>query len=313
LRRVGEAEQLESASVLHLIYNPVAGRGRAPAELSKALGLLDAARIDYRLYTSNAPGHATDLAAATPPGAVVVAVGGDGTVHEVVRGMVSADAGPFSQRRTLGVLPVGSGDDFAFAIGLDRRDIAAAVDRLVTPRPRQIDLGWVNGEPFVNAHSVGFDAEVAARLMRAPRLLKGLAAYLYATLVTLGRSRPVPVRVCLDGRLVHDGPALLVAAQNGPRTGGSFMYAPGARNDDGLLDVVIAGDLSLPGTVALLPQVMRGTHLGHPKVQLLRCQSLLLEWSRPRHAHAEGEPLPLTSRHEVSVQPGGLSVLGPVD
>lgn len=292
--------------MLQLVYNPVAGRGRAAASLDTALRLLDSAGANYQLHTSLAPGHATDLTAATPPGSTVVAVGGDGTVHEVVRGIV---CGPGRDKR-LGVLPVGSGDDFAFAIGLDRHDVAAAVARLLAPRPYDVDLCWVNGEPFVNALGVGFDAEVAHRLEKAPSFLKGLAAYLYAVVVSLGRSRPTAVRVTVDGVEVYHGRSLLVACQNGPRTGGSFLFAPSAKNDDGLLDVVVAGDVSLLGTLSLLPRVMRGRHLSHDQVHLIRGKSVRLDWEQARHAHAEGEPLGAVKRYEVVIEPGGLSVLG---
>lgn len=318
------AGRLESASVLHLVYNPTAGRGRAPAALERALRLLDVAGAEYRLHTSEAPGHATELAAATPPGSVVVAVGGDGTVHEVVRGLVLSgpwrrsdglvptdpEPLPREERKTLGVIPVGSGDDFAFSIGLDRRDTAAAVARLLAATPRAVDLGWVNGEPFVNSLGVGFDAEVAHRLRLAPSFLKGLAAYLYATMVTLGRSRPASVRAWVDGSEAYSGRSLLVAAQNGPRTGGSFLFAPEARNDDGVLEFVIAGDITVPGTLALLPRVMRGTHLAHPRVTLAEGRALRLEWSEPHYAHTEGEPLPPSACFAVHLEPGGLTVLG---
>ena len=327
--------------MLHLVYNPAAGRGRAPSSLEAALRLLDQAGASYQLHTSEAPGHASELAAATPPGSVVVAVGGDGTVNEVVRGLVlrrpgrclarpsgtvgsrqaddavtgtpvnpDANRVPLAERKTLGVIPVGSGDDFAFALGLRRRDVEGAVARLLAPNPRAIDLGWVNGEPFVNALGVGFDAEVAHRLTLAPRFLKGLAAYLYATMVTLGRLQPVEVEARVDGAVLYRGRSLLIATQNGPRTGGSFLFAPDARNDDGQLDVVVAGDLGVPGTLALLPRVMRGGHLGHPQVHLTRGRRLSLEWATPRHAHTEGEPLGAARSFEVHVEPGGLRVLG---
>src|SRR5690606_16062445 len=99
-------------------------------------------------------------------------------------------------------------------------DLSQAVGRLLNPAPRTIDLGWINDQPFVNGVGIGFDAEVADRLTRAPDFLKGLAAYLYATLLTLRPSMARPVRITVDGNEVYDGPALLVAAQNGPRTGG---------------------------------------------------------------------------------------------
>lgn len=297
--------------MLHLIFNPVAGRGRAPAALERVRGLLDASGAEYHVATTNGRAAATALAADTPAGAIVVAVGGDGTAHEVAKGVVMANRRqPDSARRVLGVVPVGSGDDFAFALGLDRRDVAQAVARLLRPEPRAIDLGWVNDEPFINSVGIGLDAEVAERLETTPSFLKGLAAYLYATLRTLGPSMPRAVTIVMDGQEVYRGRSLLVAAQNGPRTGGSFLFAPEARNDDGLLDFVIAEDLSLGGTLGLLPRVMRGRHLGHPKVKILRGSSLELHWQQPRSAHAEGEPLGAAATYRIRLEPAGLEVLG---
>jgi len=279
--------------------------------MARVRELLDAAGAQYSLATTDGRTEATALAANTPAGAIVVAVGGDGTAHEVAKGLVMANrSGLDSGGRVLGVVPVGSGDDFGFALGLDRRDLAQAVTRLLEPAPRSIDLGWVNDEPFINGVGIGFDAEVAERLESVPSYLKGLAAYLYATLRTLGPSLPRPVRILVDGLEVYSGRALLVAAQNGPRTGGSFLFSPEARNDDGLLDFVFAEDLSLAGTLGLLPRVMRGRHLGHPKVKLLRGTSLELHWEQPRAAHAEGEALGASEVHNIWLEPAGLSVLG---
>jgi len=256
--------------VLYLIYNPVAGRGRAPAALAHATRLLDAAHADYVIHQTDGPGHATELAMAAPPGATIVAVGGDGTVHQVVKGLVVAG----SPGHVLGVLPVGSGDDFAFALGLDRHDMAGAVARLLAHETARIDLPTVNGEPFVNALGVGFDAEVAHRLSSAPSFLKGLAAYLYAVMVSLGRLRSVGVTVSVDGVEVYRGKSLVVATQNGPRTGGSFLFSPAARLDDGQLDVVRAGDVGVPATLVRLPKVMAGQYLGDASVRSFRGHSV---------------------------------------
>lgn len=291
--------------MLYLIYNPVAGRGRAPAALSAAVRLLDAARAEYVIHQTHFPGHATELAAAAPAGATVVAVGGDGTVHQVVKGLLSGGA----DGRVLGVLPVGSGDDFAFALGLDRHDVPGAIARLLAHEPHLIDLPTVNGEPFINALGVGFDAEVAHRLALAPQFLKGLAAYLYAVMVTLGRLRSVGVVVTVDEREVYRGKALVVATQNGPRTGGSFLFSPAARLDDGALDIVLAGDIGVFATLALLPKVMRGKHLGDPSVRSFSGRSVRLTWDEPRHAHADGESLGQGSDFTVTLAAKALSVL----
>lgn len=291
--------------MLHLIYNPVAGRGRAPAALAEAVALLDAARAAYEVLTTEGPGHATELAASTPAGATVVAVGGDGTIHQVVKGLLAGGLAG----RVLGVLPVGSGDDFAFALGLDRHDVRGSVARLLANQSSRIDLPFVNGEPFVNAVGVGFDAEVAHRLDQAPGFLKGMAAYLYAVMVSLGKLQTVPVTVSVDDVEVFSGKSLLVAGQNGPRTGGSFLFAPAARVDDGKLDLILATDVGIFGTLVLLPKVMKGRHLADPSVRSFSGSSLRLEWDEPRYAHADGEPLGLGTSFTVSLQPGALQVL----
>ncbi|HET9027343.1 MAG TPA: diacylglycerol kinase family protein [Trueperaceae bacterium] len=296
--------------MLHLIFNPAAGKGRARKALTEALAFLDARAAPYMLHTTSGPGHATELAAASPPGATVVAMGGDGTAHEVVLGLLRRGTPhDVTGDRTLGVLPLGSGDDFAYSLGLSRDDLPAALERLVAGERKRVDLGFVNGEPFLNSVGTGFDAEVAHRVRNSPRFLPGLAGYLYSTLATLAILDCPPVEVWVDGTSVHSGPALLVGAQNGPRTGGSFLFAPHAVPTDGLLDVVVASRLTHLGTLRLLPLVMRGRHLEHPAVALHRGKTVRVLWETPRPGHADGEPLPLTTTFDVSVAPGALPVI----
>ncbi len=291
--------------MLQLVFNPAAGKGRAKAALAAALALLDERGVPYTLHTTRCAGHATELAAATPPGSVVVAIGGDGTVHEVAKGLLRDGS---TGGRTLGILPLGSGDDFAFSLGLPRDDLQGALQRLLDAEPRLVDLGTVNGEPFFNAVGTGFDAEVAERVRSSPRFLKGFSGYLYSVLVSLARLSEPHARVFVDGVLVHDGPALLVTSQNGPRSGGSFVFAPAARPDDGQLDVVIAGKVGRAGALGLLPKVLRAKHLGHPAVALHRGAAVRVEWSEPRPAHADGELLPTVAVYEVTLRAGALPV-----
>lgn len=298
--------------VHQIIFNPVAGKGRASAALSLTLEYLTGHGIEYRLHTTRAPSHATKLAAATPPGSTVIAMGGDGTVHEVVRGLLSGapDHEPTSASgRTLGLVPVGSGDDFAFSLGLRRGEIVPALERIVAGRTRLVDLGFVDGEPFVNAVGVGFDAEVAHRVMTSPKLLKGPAAYFYGVATALGALTPAGVSVLVDGAEVYRGASLLVSCQNGPRTGGSFYFAPAARNDDGLLDVVVAGAFSRAGTLRILPKVMKGAHLTDPRVWLFQGRTVELIWDRPQRGHAEGEALAPRTEYRITLQPRALRVI----
>ncbi len=288
--------------MLHLIYNPIAGRGRASAALVDTRAFLEAHGVPYRVLATGAPGHATRLAAGTPADATVVAVGGDGTAHEVAKACIGSG-------RTLGVLPVGSGDDFAFALGMRRADLQGALERLVAGNARRVDTGIVNGEPFINAAGVGFDADVATRVAASPRPLKGFAAYLWAVLTALGALDAAPVEVWVDDALVYTGRSLLVSTQLGPRTGGSFLFAPGASIDDGLFEVLVAGGLGRIGTLRLLPRVMRGAHLGHPAVHLFHGRRVRLVWERQQPGHVEGEPLPAAREFRLELAPASLRVL----
>jgi YegS/Rv2252/BmrU family lipid kinase len=290
--------------MLHLIHNPVAGRGRARGAALAVRERLAARGVESRIWTTARRGHATELARALPADATVVAVGGDGTVHEVAKACL--DGG-----RVLGVVPVGSGDDFGHALGLPRGAIAPAVEVLAAGRVRTIDSGVCNGEPFVNAIGVGFDAEVGRRVAEAPRPLGGLAAYLWSVAACLRDLRRVSVRIEADGAVVHDGPCLLASCLNGPRTGGSFRFAPAARIDDGVLELLVAGRLGRLGTVGLLPRVMVGRHLGHPEVRHVRVARVTMDWASPQPWHTEGEAFAPASRFEIEVRPGSLRVIAP--
>jgi YegS/Rv2252/BmrU family lipid kinase len=296
--------------VLQLVFNPAAGKGRAKAALATALAFFDERQVPYALHTTEGAGDATRIASATPPGSNVVAIGGDGTVHEVAKGLLqTGTADGRTAGRSLGILPLGSGDDFAFSLGLARDDLRSALERLLTAEPRLVDFGTVNGEPFFNAVGTGLDAEVAERVGVSPRFLKGVSGYLYSVLGALVHLREPRARVLVDGALVHDGPCLLVTSQNGPRSGGSFVFAPEARPDDGMLDVVIAGKVGRLGALGLLPKVMQAKHLTHPAVQLRRGRNVRVEWSEPRPAHADGELLATDAAYEVALHPRALPVL----
>ncbi|MDF1524360.1 MAG: diacylglycerol kinase family protein, partial [Trueperaceae bacterium] len=196
--------------MLHLVVNPTAGRGRGLPHLERVVRTLEQAGARVAVTTTVSPADAAAAVAAMAPEATAVAVGGDGTVHAILRACLAHD-------RRLGVLPFGSGDDFAHALGLGRSDPAAAVRVLLEGRERRIDVATVNGEPFVNAFGSGFDADVANRMRRAPRAYRGLAAYLYGVATALRDFALADAELLLtrpDGALERfAGPALLVAVQ----------------------------------------------------------------------------------------------------
>lgn len=288
----------------YLVVNPVAGRGRALALLESVHHFFESEGLPLSTFFTKRPTHATDLVRALPKDAVVLSLGGDGTLHEIAAACLYTE-------RTVGILPAGSGDDFAHALRIPRNDLAAALRLVRDGHWRRFDTGRVNGETFVNAFGVGFDADVAYGVRQAPTLLRERGAYLYTVLATLRRLQNVLVTVTVDGAAMFRGPALLVAVQNGERTGGSFRFAPHAEPDDGLLEVIVAAHFGRVGTLRILPRVLAGTHLGHPQVFTYRGRDIVLEWAAARPGHMEGELLEPSLTFHVQVQPQSLRVFAP--
>jgi diacylglycerol kinase (ATP) len=293
-----------SSRRLFLIANPVAGRGAALRTLPRLRQALDALGAEYHLGLTARRGHARELAAGAAADGwdSVVAVGGDGTVHEVANGVLDAGRG------ALGVVPVGSGNDFAHAAGIPR-ELDAAVATVVRATPRALDAGRVGDRWFVNGVGVGLDARVAIEANRVRRL-RGLGMYLWALARVLRGFRPPSVRIEVDGAAWLDGPLTLVTVGNGPRQGGGFRMNPSASLDDGLLDLCAAGGLSIPQILRLLPHTLRGSHLGLPGVVCTRGVSVHISSGEGLPVHADGEIVAEDAR-EVHIQllPGRLQVL----
>ncbi|GAB5602907.1 diacylglycerol kinase family lipid kinase [Thermus sp. FJN-A] len=284
-----------------VIVNPAAGRGKV-GRLSGAI--LKAARErGARAFLTEGPGHATELAQKAPLGARVVAVGGDGTVHEVLKGLAGAE-------KVLGVVPIGSGNDFARMLGLRHLSWPEALELALEAPEEAVDLGLVNGEPFGASLGIGFDALVARKALTAPAFLRGMPRYLYALFLVLKDLRLPGGRVLVDGEEVHQGRMLLLAAMNGPAYGGGIPIAPMADPRDGLLSVVLAGELSRLGVVLILPRLLLGRHLGHPQVRAYAGRKVEVAFSHPVPAHADGELLPEAAVYRAEVRPLGLRVVG---
>ena len=285
----------------HLIVNPTAGRGRARQALPRVQQHLADHGISVETHITQAPRHATEIACNLPPDATVLSLGGDGTLHEIAAACINTS-------RTVGVLPAGSGDDFAYALGIKRHSLEHALRLVVQGHVRKADTATVNGRPFINSLGIGFDAEVAHAVYYSPGVFKGRAAYLHGVISTLSKLENPRVRVEVDDWLFYEGPALLVTTQNGPSTGGGFLFAPAANVFDGKLDVLVAGDLNRLGTLNVLPKVMKGRHLGHPKIFSTSGSRIKLEWHKARPGHMEGELLAPAQEHTISIVLASLRV-----
>ncbi len=280
-----------------VVVNPTAGRGRVGRLVPQIERFL--AGFSARLALTEGPGHAT-LLVRDAPEERVVAVGGDGTVHEVLKGL--------RPDQVLGVVPVGSGNDFARMLGVHALGWRAALERALTAAPRAVDLGYVDDEPFGASLGLGFDAGVARQALTAPPLLRGMPRYLYAIFAELRHLRLPELRLSAGGELLYQGPSLLAAVMNGPTYGGGFPIAPMADPADGQLEAIVAGRFTRLGVVGILPRLMRGRHLGHPEVRRFAAPAFEVRFDRPTPAHADGEVLKPRAVYEVRVVPGGLRV-----
>lgn len=286
-----------------LVVNPTSGRGKAGRILPQVEERLRAAGATVEVLRSKSAGHATELAreAARRHG-TVVAMGGDGLVHSVANGLVGTPA-------AMGIVPTGSGNDFAVHLGYPRRDPLRAAASLLHGTVRAVDVGRVAAGPaFVCVASAGFDSE-ANREANRIRWARGTAVYVLAVFRVLSRFRPARFRLTIDGEVV-DLDGMFVAVGNANAYGGGMRVAPGAVLDDGLFDVVLVGAMGRGTLLAQFPRIFRGTHVSHPAVQVRRAREVRIEADRPFYLYADGEeiaPLPAT----LSIEPAALRVLAP--
>ena len=295
-----------------VIINPAAGRGAARRVQDPVQRAFHDQGWAVDIYLTREPGHGTELAreAVLAGARVVVAVGGDGAVHEVANGLLRAPAvQEEGATATLGVVPIGSGNDFAKLIGVYRHSIQRAVARLVTATARRFDVGCVLGEYFVNTMGCGFGAEVVRERNAHPGL-KGFLSYLIPIVKTFAVFEPPVFEFAAPG-FNERGRMMMVEVCNGTTAGGSYRFAPEADPADGLLDVCLIREVSVPRFLIALPRVMRGTHLGMKEMALVRAKTLTIRSpERPLLLHLDGE-LREPGVHEctVTVDPQRLSVL----
>lgn len=289
---------------LLVVRNPAAGRGRALREWGEVARRLAEAGVDYDEVATTRPREALDIAQERSAGYDgVVAVGGDGTVHEVVNGLMRAGG-----KAALGVIPLGSGDDFAKLLPGD------AVARLATADSTRFDVGRIvagaEARYFANGMDIGFGAHGAANVRRVPRLLTGFGAYLGALFLTMLRYPLLRVRAQLDDAPPFDLTTAMTAAMNGTTFGGSFRVCPEARPDDGLLDLLLVDAVGRLEILRLVPKILRGAHAGDPRLRMARARRLRIESEEPLLVEADGEiAFDAARRLEIEILPGALRVL----
>jgi YegS/Rv2252/BmrU family lipid kinase len=281
------------------LVNPASGNGatgrRWPALQRRAAEL----GLTGDVVLSERPGHLAE--AARDAKGLIVVVGGDGTVNEVVNGIAGTGA-------EIAVLPNGTGQDFGRTYGIPASfDHAVAV--ALHGATRTVDLGRVGSRYFANVGSVGMSGAVAERANRTSKALGGRVTFFYVLTRVFLAWKNSEVTVTLDdgerrGRM-HD-----VIVANGVWHGGGMKLAPDARPDDGLFDVVLIGDVSKADFATTAPKLYRGGHVSHPKVELLRSSRVVVDSAQPLPVEVDGEQLGTTPA-TFEVVPGALRVRVP--
>ena len=292
-----------------LFFNPVAGRGRAGRTIPQVTRLLDSVGLVHVLVASESVGDLeTKVFDAVSAGAEKILVaGGDGSIHEVVNGILRS-----GRPIDLGVIPIGTGNDFAKACSIPvgwEDAITELAGRLQSNTPaRLIDAGRMNDRFFANGAGIGFDAKIN-RIARDIQWRIGDLVYLAAVFKGMIDGVTTPhVTMKFSGQTV-EGPITLANVSNGAWVGGMFHIAPMARNDDGELDLVIAGAVTRLRIMALLPMLMRGTHIDQPEITHARITQCEITTTAPVPSHLDGEVQPLQTNFEFEVLEGALRLM----
>jgi len=279
-----------------VVVNPVAGAGAAQRIWPRIARLLREAGLSFTAAFTDRPGAGIDLARrALDRGCdCVVAAGGDGTVHEVVNGLLQEGAPPQAR---LGIIPLGTGRDTVRTLGIPRHP-AGAVARLAAGRTRWVDAGRISFDAplngvteryFLNIADAGLGGETAARVNRSGKRLGGFLSFLQGALVSVATYRSRRAAISVDGAPPEPVELTTVAVANGRYFAGGMFIAPHAEMDDALFDLVIVRGMSRLALVTNLPKVYHGGHLRHPKVAVQRARQVTIDAQEQVLIQADGE------------------------
>ena len=300
-----------------VIYNPIAGRGRAKKHWPEVQKALINAAIEFDVVATSAPLEAVTLAEkAATKYSTVIAVGGDGTVHEVVNGLLRASSE--GETIALGVIPLGNGDDFAkmippqTTIGGKVFDWHVAIEKITQGQTKLFDVGRISGDQlrseqnnnpqyFMNGMDIGFGAQAALNFTKVPSFLTGIAAYLAAIMKTLIDYHIPKVSIQIDDQPAFEQSTTMTAITNGRCFGSGFWVCPDAQVDDGLLDVMVTQSVGRLKILSLIPKIMKGTHVNEPILKNYRARRIVIKSEQSLVVEADGE-IPYTQTQHLEVQ-----------
>mgnify|MGYP001178523747 FL=1 len=309
-----------------VIYNPIAGRGRVKKHWEEVRQGLIEAGIEFDLAKTSAPLDAVVIAEkAAAKYNTVVAVGGDGTVHEVVNGLLRASKE--HETIALGVIPLGNGDDFAkmippqTAIGGKVFNWQEAINKISKAQTKLFDVGRMSDTRldfesdnlphyFMNGMDIGFGAQAALNFTKVPKFLSGMMAYLAAIMKTLIDYHIPEVTIQIDDEAPFKQSTTMTAITNGRCFGSGFWVCPQAEIDDGMLDVMVADGIGRMRIMGLIPKITKGTHLNESVLSNYQARRIVIDSEKPMVVEADGEiPYPQIQHLEIQILDKKLRVI----
>lgn len=284
------------------IVNPIAGGGRALKAIPNIEKQCKENNATYQIIRTEHPLHATELSSQySGKDKIVVAVGGDGTVNEVMSGLIGSEA-------VLGIFPTGSGNDIGSSFQITPKN---ALDVIFNGIVKCFDVGKVNGKYFMGVASCGFDTEVNRTANRIPRFIKDAPLYVLSILITLISYQCQKLTIeLLDQKIEKE--IMLLAVGHGDRYGGGMKITPKANREDGLFDLCLVEEISKFELIRLIPKVFQGTHITHPKVSYFQVPSLSI--SGNGFVYADGEfKTELPAIYSIASKAINLLVPAPID
>ena len=287
------------------IVNPVAGKGRGIAYMETIKPLLEG-KVDYSIEITNKRGEATEIVKkyTAKERCIVYAVGGDGTINEVVNGLIGTNS-------CLAIIPAGSGNDFIRTV-YPKTINEDFVQKLLEGKKEAIDLIKVNDRYFLNIASVGIDAEVAyhATTFKKVKYMRGNLIYIMSILKTLWSHKSNQLKIELDGEINFDKKILLLAVANGKYYGGGIPIAPSASVNDAWAHVYMVKELKLRRILQLIPKLFKAKHEKESDVEVYKAHQIHIQSNEKFRVNIDGEIIE-TNEVEMEVVPKALEVIIP--
>lgn len=293
-----------------ILLNPYAAGGRARKLLPLIQKWCDSQSslgLDAAIVMPESIQAALDILKNAPPHSRIVVVGGDGTLNQMLPGLMQ---GNFQ----VGLVPYGSGNDCARAWGLHKMDWQEALAFALKADTKPTDVGQVkladqSVHYFHSSLALGFDASVGNKALGGPKFLTGLLRYLVATFRELSALNNWPVRIALDGQHLTESLCLLASTLNTRTYGGGMPAVPNAQIDDGQLNLLMAGHFNRLQTLMMLPRLLVGLHLGHSRIQTQPFKYADINSPTELPIAADGETLGYTRQLRIEVLPGALQAV----